>query len=198
MRMKRKEVVFLALDSADPTIDWKMLEKSEVWTLNDYYRVYPWLNPARVYQVHTNIDLNIETIQKERPERWQNWREKYNESGAKIVTLANDEKLKNQHDWQIGRICNYPAGFFTQTLAYMAADAIEEEYSKVTMMGFSVMDRIDYHDCFPSCVYILEYMMDKGVCVEAPIYPQWKTKQIKLGIEVRLPNYNNEIYGVTF
>ena len=177
MHYKCKEVIILGLNDVDPTINRDELEQCEVWTLNDYYRPYPWLKPDRVYQVHTDIDNAVTEMQKKRPDRWKNWREKYNESGAEIVTLKHDPLLNNQIVMDVVKMSeNYGTGFFSQTFAYMAYDAIEEGYTIVKLRGFSSMEGKDYKDCFPQCIGVVDKMKEANIFVDSKIYGSWKLR----------------------
>ena len=206
-----KEVVFLALNHSDPEIDTRIIENCEVWTLNDYYRCYPWLEPTRIFQTHMNIDENVKNIQKGRPDRWQNWREKYNNSNAEIVTLKEDPGLKKQFVLDVKYLADkYGVEFFKSTLSYMAAEAIAYKYDKVHLMGFSMMEDYDYADCFPNCIYICDKMIEKGIKIESKILSDWKEKAKResllpafdpcktINIEINIPEKNNyfDMYGV--
>lgn len=177
-----RKIIILGLNSTCPEIDREELINSEVWTLNDWYRPYPFLkHPSRVYQIHTDIDNIVKERQKECPDRWINWDVEYVKSNAEIVTLEKDLRFLNQ------RVLNpqllmkkYGAAFFSQSFSYMAAGAINEKIQSVKMVGFSLMERPEYFDCFPQCIFVADAMINAGIEVESKILDEWRKKQAEL------------------
>jgi len=194
-----RKVIFLGLNANDIVIDKAEILSSEVWTMNDWFRPYPWLNsPAKVFQVHTNID---ECIKNAPDWRWVNWVNEYKKSNSEIVTLKFDKR------WDIQRVLNptdlatrYGREFFSQSLAYMASLAIDQGVSEVKMVGFGMMDEPGRTDCFPGCIDTVDRMKKNGIFIESNIYEMWIKKQIEQGIRsFQLRNINdsliNKMYG---
>jgi hypothetical protein len=177
-----RKVIFLGLNAHDIAIDKAEILSSEVWTMNDWFRPYPWLNgPAKVFQIHTDID---ECIEKAPDYRWIDWVNEYKKSNAEIVTLKYDGRWDIQRVLSaVGLVEKYNAWFFNQTLSYMAALAIDSGVTEVKMVGFGMLDEPGRMDCFPGCIGVVDKMRDCGIKIESNIFEMWVKKQALQGIK---------------
>jgi hypothetical protein len=171
-----KTLLILGLDRSNAK-DAKQIAESDgvdVWVCNDYYRKFPWLTPDIIFQIHTKyFDKPQPTVSK----RMEDWQNKYNESGALVITSRELPEIKNQALFPIEQaVHKFGSAFFTNTFPYMFALAILEGYKKIYFRGFSEMDIPEYNDCFPSCMKAVEYAEKAGIEVDAPIIEKWRNK----------------------
>ena len=147
------------------------IQGKEVWTMNDWYRVYPWLkHPQRVYQIHGLMD-NVFL-----PGRYENWRERYNDSGAKIITVT-DQKVKNQKRWDRYRRIEkkYGRNTFTSTMCYMMADAITERVDEIHIFGVKLIS-YEFVKQVPELLLWIERAEVEGIKVVCNMRETWEAK----------------------
>jgi len=135
-------ILFLAL--ADAKIDLAKYQADyEIWTLNDYYRVFPGLLPDRIFEIHRGI--NIEELQSQC--RFPgDYRKVYNESGAQIVT-RHFQGFENERIFPLETaVETFGPSFFVASTSYMFALAIMEGYHDITLEGIHLTcgDQHDY------------------------------------------------------
>lgn len=149
---------------------------NEIWTLNDWWAFYPRLKrPDRVYQIHRNYNGVNENVKKR---NWPDWRERYDASGAEIVTIQ-DFGLARQ------RLFDFPRGakefgglFLGSTIGYMFADAIWEGVSRVELVGVKLERHGEYEFQLPSVIHDIKIARERGIVVEHPREAEWRTRSL--------------------
>lgn len=150
----------------------------EVWTLNDYYNfpveekgtgVLKHVKPTRIYQIHENIE-KVEF----KHERMKNWKERYNESGAEIVTMV-DLGLKNQRIFDLkSGIEQFGKEFFASSFSYMFTDAINENVDVIELIGIDLEAQEEYLYQLPGTIKNIEKARKSGIKVIAPNEERYK------------------------
>lgn len=111
----------------------------EIWTLNDWYRqgfASKTKRPARVYNIHERFEENLKDYRRYSPD----WKQRYNDSGAEIVTAESVEGLERQRCFNFERgVKEFRKGFFGGTFSYMFADAIWGKYDEITIIGMDLL-----------------------------------------------------------
>lgn len=163
------EVAFLGLSKQHSTNVLKSVD--EIWTLNDWYRVYPDIkNPAKIYQIHGNFDLTS------LPGRYIDWERHYRESEAEIVTI-------NESDFENGRVFDkqraldeFGIRFFTSTMSYMFADVIMGgKVKKVFMEGIHLIAG-EFVNQVPGVLHAIDLCREMGIEVYSRFEDEWRHK----------------------
>jgi len=159
-----REVTFLGLYNKDV----KNLS-GEIWTLNDWFRVFPKLNPARVYQIHWEFSGEHPTD----PGRFKDWRRHYEDSGAEIV-VTSDLGFSRQRFFDTDRaLKEWPAADFQSTMSCMLLDAIWEGVDVVNFEGIALLgDEYTYQ--VPALLRNIDATRAAGVRVNAPREQIWR------------------------
>ncbi len=146
----------------------------ELWTLNDFYRVYPqYKSPQRVYQIHGNFDPTA------LPGRYENWRAEYAKSQSEIVTI-NDMGFCNQRIFDKERaVSDFGKEFFVSTMSYMFADAIWQGVTEIFLEGINLIAG-EFLKQVPGTIRNIEAARDHGIIVHAPKEDEWRTKLQKI------------------
>ena len=160
-------------------------ETKRVYTLNDFYRpiAYPWLDSQccdlTVFQIH-------EKLPEELPEgRFVNWKNEYNERGAKAIVMKKQDGLRSQDEFPMEEALTiFPKGWFQSSFGYMTAYAyIKQDIRDFRFFGFSMREAAHYRDSIPGCLYIFETLRKMGCSVFSPVENTWKSLMEKTGID---------------
>jgi hypothetical protein len=140
--MNLPPILFLALADAKIDVDMYQSAGVAVWTLNDYYRVFPGLKPDRIFEIHKPFNLELLQSDGRYP---GDYRKIYNESGAQIVT-RHFQGFENEKIFPLETaIETFGPNFFVSTTSFMFALAIMEGYQDITVEGIH-LTRGDQHD----------------------------------------------------
>jgi hypothetical protein len=92
--------------------------------------------PARVYNIHEKFEENL----KDYTRYSHDWKQKYNDSGAEIVTFDHINGLKNQRifDFKQG-VSEFGKAFFGGGFSYMFADAVWEGVKEIDIVGMDLL-----------------------------------------------------------
>jgi hypothetical protein len=165
------KVWFLGLGAETPAdVLAARLEGQRVWTINDWYRFYPWLRGhERVYNVHE--------VPNEHPDgsgRFERWRWFYEASGAEIVTV-DDHGFKRQRIIDSdGLLKEFGAFFFGSSLGFMFAEAIREGVKVIEMEGIQLRAGQEYAYQIPSVLHNIDVARGLGIDVRTPHEPRWR------------------------
>ncbi len=141
----------------------------EVWTLGDWYRPFPWLRPARVYQIHSNFNGMPGN-----PERYLNWREEYAKSGAEIiVTTPLGFERERVFDAEKA-LAVFGEAMFGCTVGYMAADAVFEGVERIEFVGFGLSLGSEFAWQAPLMLCAIDYCRQAGIEVIAKDEAKWR------------------------
>ena len=148
----------------------------EIWTMNDWWDFLPWLrNPDRVFQIHCDANGGWEF-----PDIWdgkrigRGWRSMYNESGAKIVTIIDDSELENQVFFPKEYFTKYGISYFTSTVNYMMAMAVEEGFGTISIQDCAMFGIDEYKYQLPALIYAIRLARERGISVMCPFETVWK------------------------
>lgn len=141
-------------------------DTDSIWTLNDWYRHYDNFTPDRVFQVHSQEILDRREDNKV---RYINWRRRYNESGARIVTPENLSFVENVEPYPIRIVDRWGPEIFTSSLAYILAYAEYYLYKNITLLGFRMENTSEYMHQLPAVIKIINSLREDGFYVSAPL-----------------------------
>jgi len=151
----------------------------EVWTLNDWFNphFYPELrHPDRVYQIHHNY------VGRNEDYSWRcypNWKDKYNESKAKIIVTQLYEGLENQQLFDIEKAVKEWGNWRLQsTIDYMLFDAIDEGVEEVTMHGVHLKGEGEWSFQMPTVAYNIADLRKYGIKVHNKYESQWNVRTV--------------------
>jgi hypothetical protein len=162
-------VAFLGLAGRQSNHTLRLVDS--VWTLNDWYRVYPQVNnPGRVYQIHGNFN-GAPTLEG----RYENWREEYENSAADIVSMCS-LGFDKERIFQTERgLRDFGLNFFVSSLSYMFADAIWEGVSGIYIEGVHLIAG-EFLSQVPGTLRNIETAREHGIEVHCNLEEEWKKK----------------------
>ena len=141
----------------------------EVWTLNDWYRVYDGVSPDRVYQIHGNFQGgNL-------PGRYDNWRAEYEESGAGIVSMCSLGFRRELLFDKERALKEFGKEFFVSSLSYMFADAIWSGVAEIYLEGVDLIAG-EFLRQVPGTLRNIEAARAAGIIVHAKNETEWRYK----------------------
>lgn len=153
------------------------IEGKEVWTLNDWYQFYPYLlNPSRVYQIHEGWNGKHVT---ENNRFFGDWRTRYEQSKAEIVTLSDLSFSKERRLNKTYLAEVFGAGFFGSTFSYMFADAIMECVDRIVMKGIRLIGPGEYERQVPTTLLNINATRSRGIEVVCEYEKKWIAKGAK-------------------
>ncbi len=142
---------------ADPT--W------EKWGLNTMAQHLPYAqNMQRLYQLHTNADVRKD--QTEEPAYWE-WMTK-NQSIPIYMHFPQPE-IPMAVQYPTEEITKKYRNYFTNTVSWMIAHAIEEDVETIGVWGVDMANATEYAAQRPSCEYFLGIAEGKGIEVVLPV-----------------------------
>jgi len=149
----------------------RIMDCDELWTLNDWYTFYD----VKPHAVFNPCDETFTGHQDSR--RFVDWVKRYNESGAKIVTLGKVYGINNQHlfSWARG-VKEFGEDFFTSTLSYMFAQAIWEGYEVINIYGVRMEAESEYAYQLPGIMRAINECTQRGIQVNCRFIPEWIDK----------------------
>ena len=156
-----------------------------LWTVNDWWRFYPDLRrPDRVYQIHRDYNGNHATD----PSRcYADWKDKYNQSGALIVTRRRVKGLVNQQRFDLKRgVSEFGKAFLGSSIGYMVADAIWAGADEIVMLGIRLADTDEYENQVDSIKLNIETARKRGIAVTNEFERNWRAVDWSKLAEVRL------------
>ena len=132
----------------------------EVWTCNDYYSVCHWLNPKRIYNIHTKFN---DYLLRKPNNRFVDWRNKYNNSGAEIVVSEN-LGVKNQRFLNIEGIKSlFGTDAISSSISVMLSEAVLEGNRRINIYGVRLDHKGEYSFQLPGFIRIIEKAREMGV-----------------------------------
>lgn len=160
--MNRK-VLFLGF--ADLHVDLRQYEDREIWTMNDFYQWFPWLRPAKIFEIHKAGV--IEDAQK-RGRYTGDYKFIYNACGSQIITRFSHGLRNEQNvcDKELAAI--FGEKFFVGTFSYMFAWAILLRYQNITIEGIHLKEGMEYCHQVPGMVRNIDKAREQGIKVDIP------------------------------
>jgi len=160
-------------------ISWGDLtfDGSEVWTLNDWYRCYPWMTPHRVFNVHFFPHVNED--EHRFPGDWKEWYNKVIARGGKIsvvqtiegVEEAGQELLPMEME-QTFRLSSMGCGISTAICL-----ATHLGFEKITLHGVYLRDE-EYAYQIQFIENALKNAVLKGVQIVNPRSREWEGRDV--------------------
>lgn len=157
-------VLFLCLADGDINVSVYQRAGYEIWTLNDYYRVFPNLKPDRIFEIHKPLDMEQLRANGRFP---GDYVKVYNDSEAQIVTsyfhgFQKEKLFPGKALEEFGPI------FFAATTSYMFALAIMEGYGEITIEGI-YLSRSDQHKhLIPGMLRNIDAARGRDIVVRIP------------------------------
>ncbi len=176
MKNYYKSVIFLGLYS------WDFLnlhaseinQYAEVWSLNEFYNVYPDLKVSRVFQIHEDCDTGIT----------DNWRIAYNKRKVPCVTVKHIDGLDNQIHFDAKKAFKEKGNnFFTSTFSYMFYMAQKEGYQKIRLMGVRLKMQSEYEYQRFGMLKNIDDTRSYGIKVENPRQLEWENDFKAMGYD---------------
>lgn len=161
MNMKQS-VVFLGLYSLDhintPPFEYNRYD--DIWSLNEYYNVYPGVKATRVFQIHTDFSAGIN----------DDWIRAYNQRKTPVVTVCPIPGLKSPQTMFPVKEAFDEVGqrFFTSTFSYMFYMAVKEGYKKIRLVGIRLKMKSEYEYQRMGLLLNIKWAEENGVKVENP------------------------------
>jgi len=131
---------------------------------------HKWCAPDRIYQIHKNFD----GVHPHDPNRFKNWQEEYENSGAMIRVLEPSE-FTNESLFDESKLDEFGGFFFGSTMAYMFIDAVEAGFTHITLSGIELRCGYEYQSQVPSMILNIDWCRKYGVEVDAPAEPSWRS-----------------------
>lgn len=151
--------------------DCSLKRLGEVWTLNDWYRCYPWMMPDRLFNLH--LDSHVHESVHRFP---GDWKAMYNQAirrGARVVVAkwidgvdAGGQEIIDQDIWK-----SVPIHW--RQIAVMTYLAACEGFERIVHQGVYLRDT----EYLPHIVGLLEAMeiaRNRGVDVYSPHEKRWR------------------------
>ena len=173
-----KEVTILGLFSPEVSATKAEDFKGEIWSLTDWYRVYPWLPKIdRLYQLHTVQCVADMAKDFEKHNRYPgDWESKYEDSEALII--VDDPRWCISLDAEVEIIRydylkkKYPLGFVC-SIDIMLIEAIESQFTKINIEGVYMFD--SGHEIYiKSIIKTIDFARDLGIEVNAKHEDEWR------------------------
>lgn len=167
----------LALADRDYLLKKAGFEQAEIWTLNDWYQFYPnFQNPDRVFQIHKGFKGHSD------PARFAgDWKQKYNDSGAEIITSEYIPELVNQKQINEAELVkSFGKDFFTSTIDVMLAFCILEEAHNVRLFGISMTLNGEYEYQLMGLLNAMEIAELYNIKIEAEQKEFWISQRKKI------------------
>ncbi len=149
----------------------------EIWTINDWYRSYPWLkNPDRVYNIHPQESMD------DVPQyRFVNWKKEYKEAisrGVKIITPFQYDNSLNTELMPIEKLEEtFPAYMLQCSISIMMGIAILEMCDKIILRGVHLREE-EYKYQVDGILRMAEYARERGIEVEMEHEEDWLKNRI--------------------
>lgn len=144
----------------------------EIWTINDWYRPYPWLkNPDRVYNIHQQ-----ESMAGVPNYRFVNWEQEYKEAiarGVEIITPFQYSDGLNTKLLPIKELEDtFPVHQLQCSISIMMGVAILERVDKIIFRGIYLREE-EYKYQIDGILLMAEYARCRGIEVEMPYEDKW-------------------------
>ena len=139
---------------------------SYIWTVNDWYNHFSIFSPDKVFQVHSEHVLDKIEYGKV---RYIDWRKRYNDSGASIVTPEDFTGVDNIEKFPIQIIKDWGVKYFTSSLAYILTYAHYLNMRSLTLLGFNMGSCREYMYQLPKAREIISKLRSKGFYIDAPL-----------------------------
>jgi len=148
----------------------------EVWTINDWYRPYPWLkHPDRVYNLHPQ-----ESMTDVPPYRFVNWKQEYKEAisrGVKIITPFRYDAGLNTNLLPIYQLEEtFSVTQLQCSIAILMGVAILKGVDKIILKGVYLREE-EYKYQVEGILQMAEYARCRGIEVEMPYEKKWQEKR---------------------
>lgn len=145
----------------------------EIWTINDWYRPYPWLKyPDRVYNLHPQ-----ESMTDVPPYRFVNWKQEYKEAisrNVEIITPFQYDTGLNTKLLPIRQLEEtFPVTQLQCSIAILMGVAILEGVDKIVLKGVYLRDE-EYKYQVEGILQMAEYARCRGIEVEMPYEKKWQ------------------------
>lgn len=149
----------------------------EIWTINDWYRPYPWLkNPDRVYNIHPQESMN------DVPQyRFVNWKQEYKEAisrGVKIITPSKYDDNLNTELMPLEKLEEtFPIYMLQCSISIMMGIAILEMRNKIILRGVHLRED-EYRYQVDGILRMAEYARERGIEIEMEHEEAWLKNRI--------------------
>lgn len=183
--MRRVVILGFSASKAEINVCDDTFRGREVWTVNDWWNFYPALRyPSRVYQIHDGLN---EWNGGSASCKWRatpNWRDRYNNSGALVVTVEGVPELFKQRKFNVNKaIQEFWIHNIQSSIDYMLIDAMWEEVWEVELIGVCLKGEAEYQNQIPSAIRNVDECRRRGIKVISPDYRQWKAIYTNAGID---------------
>lgn len=146
---------------------------SEVWCVNNMPIKHPHVKWTRVFEVHA-FTLKGDTWLRKGQEMFRDisvndYITKLNALGVPIYVLAHEENpFTNSVVIDLNTLRNTYRDFFSTTMSYMLALALEEEFTHIDLLGIDMTLSSEYRDQRPSVAYFIGLADGRGITVTMP------------------------------
>jgi hypothetical protein len=160
---------------------------AQVWTVNDWYRCYPWMKPHRVFNLHTMKYQEEWIAREENAGRYPgDWLEKYRRFAKKGTEFVLVE------DWQIPGAILLPAEALMQSfpvqycgISAMILMAVLEGYERISLLGVRLRDS-EYKYQISGISAAIRIARSRNIEAIVPHEAEWEARQLEIQPEVAL------------
>lgn len=154
----------------------------EIWGLNDLYRFIPrW---DRWFNMHDEeTGLTGHTPFAELVKEYAKW-------DAPVYMIDKHPDVPNSVKFPLEEIRKLYGDYFTNSISYMIAMAIYENFDEIAIYGVDMADGTEYANQRPSCEYWMGVARGKGIKIYTPV----ETSLLKTRYLYGYENHKDEAY----
>ena len=148
--------------------------KGEIWSLNDWYRPYPWLPKIdRLYEVH-KLDKVLE--QQSRGGRYKGFKKPFENMGGKII--VDDVRFIEYLDADVELLRydflknTYPLDF-SCTIEIMIIEAIDKGFEKINLCGIFLLGG-NHGQYIKGILKAIDYARGLGIEINTQHEDEWR------------------------
>ena len=135
-------------------------ESFQIWAMNDLYRFVPRVDV--LFELHTRKLLNSKNRETQAHEEW------LKSSPIPVFMQEHYDDIPKSVRYPIETIVEKYGNYFTNSVSYMIALAIEEGASEIHLYGVDMAGGGEYEEQRPSVEYFLGIAKGKGIKVHVP------------------------------
>lgn len=152
-----------------PSVNMDVIDKSKnIWTLNDFYLFFKDIKPKRIYQLHCGFQVDT------RPNRMVEWKNRYKEYDAEIITGSIYNEFKKEKLFPFQTLYQiFGDAMATSSPAMMMAHAISEGYELINLHGFRMAANGEHEFQLAGIQEMIRIARRKGIKVYADCEKLW-------------------------
>jgi hypothetical protein len=157
--------------------DCSLKRLGEVWTLNDWYRPYPWMRPDRLFNLH--LDSHVCAEDHRFPGDWQAEYNRAINHGTRVVVNKTIKGVNPAGQEKIDPLVWRRVPAHWRQIAVMTYLAALEGFDRITHKGVRLRDT----EYLPHIVGLLEAMeiaRNRGVEIVSPHEARWRDRADKV------------------